>query len=94
MAAVAELQRGAPDDVVLGLAAQRPGVLLTEDRDFGRLIYASEGPGAGVIYMRYPSRMRAELIAAVIRLVREQGEQLTACFVVLQPGRVRISRRP
>ena len=37
---VAEAARGAKDPVVLGLAREQNRVLLTEDKDFGRLIYA------------------------------------------------------
>jgi predicted nuclease of predicted toxin-antitoxin system len=92
--AVAEVQEGAPDETVVALALEGSYVLLTEDRDFGRLVYASGLPSAGVLYMRFPARARQMLATAVVQFVDRTGERLADSFVVLQPGRVRVSRRP
>lgn len=34
------------------------------------------------------------MVPAVRQLVQEHGEQLISAFVVVQPGHIRISRRP
>jgi len=38
--AIAEIARGATDDQVLERALKEKRVLITEDRDFGELVYA------------------------------------------------------
>jgi len=34
------------------------------------------------------------LMPVVLDLVKERGESLLGCFVVIEPGRVRVSRLP
>jgi len=45
--AIAEIARGATDDQVLERALNEKQVLITEDRDFGELVYASGRSSAG-----------------------------------------------
>jgi predicted nuclease of predicted toxin-antitoxin system len=56
--AIAEIARGATDDQVLERALKEKRVLITEDRDFGELVYARGRSSAGVILVRFPSRAR------------------------------------
>ena len=67
---------------------------MTEDKDFGQLVYASARTDGGVILIRFPGHARTALPQAVLDLVNEKGEQLLGCFVVVQPGRIRIGRQP
>ena len=82
----------ATDARVIELAATEDRILLTEDKDFGQLVYASAETSPGVVLMRFPARARQSLSAAMLELIRRRGERLREAFVVLQPGRVRIGR--
>jgi len=91
--AISETCPGAEDQRVIELARKEGRILLTEDKDFGRLAYLSgEQLGIGVILLRFPARARQELCGAVLELIRREGSKLEGSFVVLQPGRVRIRR--
>ena len=57
-------------------------ILITEDKDFGQLVYAKMQKTGGVIFIRFPAR------------VRRRGQRLIGSFTVLQPGRVRTGPRP
>jgi len=92
--AISEEYAGAPDEDVAALARADGRVLLTEDRDFGRLFYAEMRGAAGVILIRYPARARANCAADVVSLVRRRGDELGRAFVVMQPGRIRVGRLP
>jgi predicted nuclease of predicted toxin-antitoxin system len=92
--AVADIAPGASDDVVIEMAARDGRLLLTEDRDFGQLMYAAGKPAFGVILMRFPSTVRAALPGSVVAFVGEHGARLAGRFVVMEPGRVRISGQP
>lgn len=81
------------DRSLLEMAAAGDRILLTEDKDFGWLVYVGSTQSAGVILIRYPGNARKQLADAVVRLVRNQKEQLRGNFVVLQPGQVRINHR-
>ena len=89
--AVAEVANGAPDDVVLDLARTSVRILLTEDKDFGQLVYADRQATGGVILIRFPARARGSLGITVVKAVRDPGARLIGQFVVIQPGRARLS---
>lgn len=91
--AVAETARGATDTVVLSLARERGRVLLTEDKDFGRLVYAAGQGALGVVLFRFPARSRGLLEAAALSAVSRLGPRLGSSFTVVEPGRVRVSER-
>ena len=56
--AIAEVAKGATDEQVLERALNEKRVLITEDRDFGELVYARGRSSAGVILVRFHSRAR------------------------------------
>ena len=84
---------GAEDEVVLTLARSESRVLLTEDKDFGLLAYAGGQENAGVILIRFPGNVRSSLGQTVASVVAEFGDRLSSAFVVIEPGRARLSRR-
>src|SRR6201988_4807349 len=86
--AIAEIARGATDDQVLERALKEKRVLITEDRDFGELVYARGRSSAGVILLRLPSRARLAKSATVIEAVSRLGSRLRDAFTVVEPGRV------
>jgi predicted nuclease of predicted toxin-antitoxin system len=92
--AIAEVAKGATDDQVLGQALDAKRVLITEDRDFGELVYARGRSSAGVILVRFHSRARRAKVASVVEAVSKLGSRLEDAFTVVEPGRVRISNRP
>jgi predicted nuclease of predicted toxin-antitoxin system len=71
------------------MAVREARIFVTEDRDFGQLVYAAAKSTCGVILLRFPSKARANLPAIVVKLVAEHGSKLAERFVVLQPGRIR-----
>ncbi len=91
---VGEQNRGAEDTNVIDLALRDERILLTEDKDFGQLVYAHGQRTLGVIFFRYPTSARQQIANDLVRLVRQQGEKLIGAFVTVQIGRIRISRIP
>lgn len=92
--AVSESVPGATDRVVLESAALESRVLLTEDKDFGRLVFEARSPAVGVVLMRFPATARALLVQSVLDLIDSRGSELERAFVALEPSRVRVSRLP
>lgn len=91
---IAEVAPGAPDAAVLARGITEKRILITEDRDFGELIYAQGNPSPGVILVRFPGPTSGAKIAAVVETVAILGTRLLGAFVVVEPGRIRISTRP
>lgn len=92
--AISEVAAGVSDDEVLDRAQREKRVLITEDRDFGELVYARGRSSSGVILVRFPSRARRVKPATVVEAVAKLGTRLQDSFTVVEPGRVRISTRP
>jgi predicted nuclease of predicted toxin-antitoxin system len=92
--AVSEVTPRAEDFEVIRLAVREKRILLTEDKDFGRLVYSHGQKTLGVIFLRFPTSARKQISKDIIKLVKQQGEKLVGCFVTVQPGRIRISHAP
>ena len=92
--AIAEISPRADDQDVLKMAVRHRGILLTEDKDFGQLVYAHGQKTTGVVLLRFPISARKQVSMDLVKLAMEQGERLIGCFVVVQPGRIRIGHRP
>lgn len=90
--AVAETSPGASDLFVREAARRDDRVLLTEDKDFGNLVFAGGYPTSGVILLRYPIQARSSIAHTVVDLVRQRAHALGGAFVVVEPGRIRIIR--
>lgn len=92
--AVSEISTRSVDRELIEQAQREQRILLTEDKDFGWLVFASAMASAGVILIRFPGNARGKLPDAVRKLVHERREQLPGAFVVMQPGHTRIRRSP
>jgi predicted nuclease of predicted toxin-antitoxin system len=90
--AVAEIARGAEDSAVVELTRSEGRILLTEDKDFGQLVFAAAHRTAGVVLLRWPVTARGTLGSALVELVAANGDALLGSFAVVEPGRVRISK--
>jgi predicted nuclease of predicted toxin-antitoxin system len=91
---VSKITPRAEDSDVIKLAFREKRIVLTEDKDFGQLVYAHGQKALGVIFLRFPTSARKGISKDVLRLVKQQGENLFGCFVTVQPSRIRISRTP
>lgn len=77
--AIAEVAKGEPDEQVLERALNEKRVLITEDRDFGELVYARGRSSAGVILVRFHSRARRAKPATVVQAVAKAGLAAARC---------------
>jgi len=91
---IAEVAKGAADEAIMERAFSAGRVLITEDSDFGGLVYARGRPSAGVVFVKFHRLARNAKPGAVVEAVEKLGERLRDGFAVVEPGRVRVSRRP
>jgi predicted nuclease of predicted toxin-antitoxin system len=90
--AITERMPGADDETVIEFARSERRLLITEDKDFGQLVFAAAKQNSGVILIRYPASTRSALTAALLKLLSDNGENLYSRFAVLEPGRVRVAQ--
>ena len=89
--AVVEAMPGAHDEKVIAEAIRESRLLLTEDKDFGQLTFASSKKPPGVILIRFPGHARQALAPAVVETLARHAERLAGSFVILEPGRLRVT---
>lgn len=91
--AVAEMQPGIGDTAVLALAETRQALLLTEDKDFGELVFRQGLVHAGVILMRLSGLSATAKGAILSQALAKYGGHIEGAFTVLSPRSLRIRRR-
>jgi predicted nuclease of predicted toxin-antitoxin system len=87
---VVETLSGADDDVILARAFSEHRVLLTEDKDFGELVYRLGRPTRGIVLLRFEVGDRALKVPRLQELLVREGNRLPGSFTVLEVDKVRI----
>ena len=90
--AVCEIMSGSNDGDIIKLSHAGNRVLLTEDKDFGWLVFVSHADSAGVVLIRFPGNARSTLPGTIVWLAEKHASELQNGFVVLEPNQVRFSR--
>lgn len=89
---ILETNQGAGDDFILSLANTKKRILITQDKDFGELVYRLKQAHYGVILIRlhgYSADVKAEITTSV--LLKHKNE-LAKAFTVIQPNAIRIRK--
>jgi predicted nuclease of predicted toxin-antitoxin system len=89
---VGDVMSGFNDAAVLAKAEEEKRILITDDKDFGELIFRLGRPSSGVILLRDPDtrpRKRLEILVKVMKRHRLEGS-----FVTLRNDRIRIRKLP
>jgi len=76
---------------ILALAYREQRILITDDRDFGELVFRLRQPHAGVIYLRLDTtrfQIRAQRVEDVLA---SHGDQLDQ-FIVVMIDAIRVRR--
>lgn len=80
---ISEQGTGAEDDTVLQKAYTENRILITEDKDFGELVFRLRKPAAGVIFIRIPIKQRHLKCLRLEKLIDEYSDRLSGRFVVV-----------
>ena len=89
---VAEFAPSIDDETVLAQANQNGALLITEDKDFGEIIFRQGRIHTGVVLIRLDGLSKQAKARIVSTIFVNQGTQLLNAFSVISPGRVRIRR--
>jgi len=87
---VREAAPGAEDEVVLRTAAEQDRLLLTEDKNFGKLVVRLGLAAHGILLLRMNPADSAAKLDRPRAVMRSEGHRLAGSFVVIDPDKVRI----
>lgn len=83
--------RGLGDDAVLNKAVSEQRILITNDKDFGEMVFREQRPHRGVVLLRLPDERTSAKIAALRGLLARYAQQLQDAFVVLTDTQIRFA---
>jgi len=86
---VLECKPGISDDEVLIQAYNQERILLTEDKDFGNLVYRLKKPARGVILIRMDVKERHRKWGRLKKLIENYHKRLPGHFVIVERNRYR-----
>ncbi len=85
-----DLPPSTPDDEILTLAEQEGRVVVTNDRDFGDLVFRQQRSTIGVVLLRYRTGSSAELLSLFQAHWPEIAARLPGHFIVATKSRLRV----
>jgi predicted nuclease of predicted toxin-antitoxin system len=85
---------GDSDDDVLARALAEYRILITNDRDFGELIFREGRSHRGVVFLRLHDERPANKIRVLTGLLATHADQLASQFVVVTETQIRFAGGP
>ncbi len=90
---ILELSPGKQDDVILSEANSQNRILLTQDKDFGELVFRLQQIHSGVVLIRLHGIKPLEKAIIVTTALEKHLNELHNAFVVIQKNAVRIKQK-
>ena len=89
---IAEIAPSISDDIVLNLANDENAILLTNDKDFGELVFRQQRGHLGIILIRLAGLSMEKKIEIVLSTINNYLPELPHSFTVISKGHVRLRR--
>lgn len=89
---ILESYQGADDDFILKLANEQQRILLTQDKDFGELVFRVKSAHFGVVLIRLNGYSSVDKADIVTKLLLIHQMELINAFTVIQPNAIRIRK--
>ncbi len=89
---VYEQMRGADDTEIICMAATDERVLITNDKDFGELVYRERRLHQGIILLRLQDASPPAKISALKHLLARYANKIEGSFVVVTERQVRFAK--
>jgi predicted nuclease of predicted toxin-antitoxin system len=87
---ILESNPGTKDIEVLKQAAQARRILITLDKDFGRLVFQSSQKHVGVIFLRLEKESPENIKNILLKILMERVSQLQGKFATVTESTIRI----
>lgn len=90
---IQELFPGIDDPPILEIAVDDERIVITNDKDFGELVYRSGLPHAGVVLFRLEDESAGNRVRMMKKVLQACGDKLIKSFTVATEKKIRI-RKP
>lgn len=82
---------GTSDDLLLDRAFEESRILITNDKDFGEMIFRERRPHHGVVFLRLADERGQNKISVLKELLQNYSDRLSENFVTVTETKVRIT---
>lgn len=86
---IAETSPGISDTEVVIIAKKHKGILITEDKDFGELVFAHGIDNLSIIFLRYDQPEYSQVENALVDVVNTYVNSETAHFITISKTKIR-----
>jgi predicted nuclease of predicted toxin-antitoxin system len=91
---VYDSSRGMDDDAILRKACAERWIVITNDKDFGELVYREHRPHHGVVFLRLADERAANKIEVLRQLLITHADKLPDRFITVTETHVRVALAP
>jgi predicted nuclease of predicted toxin-antitoxin system len=88
---VYDTMRGADDGTILQKAFNEEYIIITNDKDFGTLVYQQQRSHKGIILLRLVNEKSENKIAVLREILDKHADRLSNHFIVASEKLIRIS---
>ncbi len=89
---VAESSTGITDEEVMRLSEDLGALILTDDKDFGEIVFRKQRSCPGIVLLRLTGVDHSRKADQVIQVIKRYGSEMIGKFVVITAERVRIRK--
>ena len=89
---VAESATGITDEEVMRLSKDLDALILTDDKDFGEIVFRKQRSCPGIVLLRLTGVDYSCKADQVIQVIKKYGSEMIGKFVVITAERVRIRK--
>ena len=83
--------RGSSDEELLHKANSENWILITNDKDFGELVFRERRPHCGIIFLRLDNESSPTKIKVLSKLLLDYHDRLAGHFVVVTETQIRFA---
>jgi predicted nuclease of predicted toxin-antitoxin system len=87
---VASVNYGVTDEVVISMAYEESAILVTEDKDFGELVFAHQMAKVTVVFLRYRQVELPVIKQNLLRVILEYAHLEGRFFIVVTSTKIRV----
>lgn len=88
---IQEEKNGISDISVVDLALEKEAVLITEDKDFGELVFAHNVPKLTIVFLRYKKIELDQIRRLLLQAVDEYALKNGHFFITIARGKIRVT---
>ena len=89
---IKDYKRGISDKEVIKLAISKKALIITEDKDFGELVFSHNIKDCSVIFLRYDKMDYGKIEKNILKILENYYENPEHFFITITKSKIRIRK--